>query len=168
MDRKQGKQYVIRALISAVGITYVWNLAIVSIYPLMIFGICVYLYAQEKQDDKISVYIKGTALIFSLFLAGGKIDLFTEGTFGEGTVLLFFVIAGNYFFLCWAVKNIFQLYDTYFLYNSWTEDHIGNGQKNHDVHRQKRWVKRISPNKVFIISLAFLIGNDEITKKREK
>ena len=61
MDRKQGKQYVIRALISAVGITYVWNLAIVSIYPLMIFGICVYLYAQEKQDDKISVYIKGTA-----------------------------------------------------------------------------------------------------------
>ena len=158
MDRKQGKQYVIRALISAVGITYVWNLAIVSIYPLMIFGICVYLYAQEKQDDKISVYIKGTALIFSLFLAGGKIDLFTEGTFGEGTVLLFFIIAGNYFFLCWAVKNIFQLYDTYFLYNSWPEDHIGNGQKNHDVHRQKRWVKRISPNKVFIVSLAFLIG----------
>ena len=139
MGEKSSKRCVIRALISAVGITYVWNLPIVSIYPLIMFGICAFLYSQEKMEDKISVYVKATAMIFSLFLVGGKIDLFMEGTLLSRMIRLFFILVGNYDFLRWAVKNIFHLYHVL--------QGVGGGSRT----------RRISPNSLFVITMVFLI-----------
>lgn len=132
--KKQRGISLLRAAISAVGITYIVSLSIVSIYPLMLFGICLYLYSQENQEEKIFVYARGAAMILSLFVAGGKIEFILENNWLSACIRLLFILFGSYYFLVWAVQNIFRLYDV-----------VQPG------------VNKLSPNKVFLISMAILV-----------
>ncbi|MDE6620540.1 MAG: hypothetical protein K2K74_08675 [Lachnospiraceae bacterium] len=127
------KKVIMRAGMTAVGLTYVLNLSIVSIYPLGLFGICMYLYTHENTDEKLSIYVKGVALLLSIFLSGGKIDFILEGGRLEGCAGMVFILLGSYNFLIWAVKGIFHLYDNV------------NSKTYHTV-------KKIYPNKIFAIS----------------
>lgn len=127
------KKVIFHASITAIGLTYVLNLSIVSIYPLGLFGICMYLYAHEYTQEKFSVYVKSAALLLSIFLAGGKIDFILESGRIHGCVRLVFILLGSYYFLIWAVKGIFHLYD------------LANTRTYHATHK-------IFPNKIFAIS----------------
>lgn len=124
---------VVKAIISTIGIVYVVGIPIISVYPLIICGICAYLYKCEDVVEKESLYIKGTAIILALFLVGGKIEFIID----KGGIYLFFKLfciwCGNYFFLCWMIRKIFYLFDTV------------------EVGRSK-----LSANVVFIISFFFI------------
>lgn len=105
------KKMIFHAGITAIGLTYVLDLPIVSIYPLGLFGICMYLYAHENREEKCSVYVKVVSLLLSLFLVGGKIDFILGNGRLKGCICFLFILLGSYYFLIWAVKRIFHLYD---------------------------------------------------------
>lgn len=102
---------VLRAAISAIGMTYIINLQIVSIYPLLLFGICLFIYGKERAEEGASVYVKGTAILLSLFLAFGKIIFLREQGRLKGLVLFLLMLLGSYYFIKWAVNAIYCLYD---------------------------------------------------------
>ena len=139
----QQKKVIFHAGITAIGLTYILNLSIVSIFPLGLLGICMYLYAHENVEEKSSVYVKGTALLLSLFLAGGKIDFILEKSRIHGGIQFIFILLGSYYFLIWAIKGTFYLYD---LANTRTYDAAD----------------KISPNKIFAISFILIVLVDII------
>lgn len=135
LGKRVTQSTVLRAAISAIGMTYIINLQIVSIYPLLLFGICLFIYGKERAGDGESVYVKGTAILLSLFLAFGKIIFLREQGRLKGLVLFLLMVLGGYYFIKWAVNAIYCLYDA--------AEIRGGGT--------------ISPNKVFVISMLFFL-----------
>lgn len=128
---------IIRAGITAIGLTYVLNLSIVSIYPLGLFGVCLYLFAHVNMEEKPSVYARSAALLLSIFLTGGKTDLILGWGKLYGCIGFIFILLGSYYFLIWAVQGIFHLYDLATI-------------KTYDTKNQ------IFPNKIFVISFIII------------
>lgn len=129
------KKYIaiMKAIISTIGIVYVVGVPIISIYPLILCGICAYVYMHENIVRKDSLFIKVTAIIFALFLVGGKIEFIIEKGGLYLIFKLFSILIGNYFLLCWVVRKVFNFYDSI---------KIGHS--------------KLSANIVFIISLFFI------------
>lgn len=108
------KKYIaiMKAIISTIGIVYVVGVPIISIYPLILCGICAYVYMHENIVRKDSLFIKVTAIIFALFLVGGKIEFIIEKGGLYLIFKLFSILIGNYFLLCWVVRKVFNFYDS--------------------------------------------------------
>lgn len=130
---------ILHAVLSAIGITYVVNLQVVSIYPLILFGTCLYIYEKERGEEEASVCVKATAMLLSLFLAGGKVVLLRQSGRFRVLILLLLILFGSYYFLKWAVNAIFRAYDTA------------------KMTREKRGGGKTSPNIVFLISFMFFL-----------
>lgn len=102
------KSILIKALISAVGITFVVNIPSISIWPFILFCLLVYIYSHIEIKN---MYINAVALIYSLFLAMGRIDFIREKGLGIGSLRLLIIIAGSYWLMQWGVGRIFLFYD---------------------------------------------------------
>lgn len=132
--------YYIKTIISAIGISMLLKLPVVSIYPLFLWMICMYLYRQEAIGNKRQyVYTWIGAFLFSGMLSLGTLQDLMEHGWKVAIIQMVFIFSGSVLFLQWALTQIFTLLD------------------NADKKRLEAQERKIPVSKVFGVSYVVMV-----------
>lgn len=104
--------YYVKTVLSAIGISLLLKLPVVSIYPLFLWMICMYLYRQETVSNKRQyIYTWIGAALFSAMLSLGMLQEVLGHGWKVAIIQMVFIFSGSVLFLQWALTQIFILLD---------------------------------------------------------
>ena len=134
----------IKAVIATVGLTYLWKLPIVSIYPLLLLVVCIYLFKKKNVvESRHKVCTMMGAIILSGFLVLGILEGFLCNGWKIACIKLLFVFMGSYFLFQWFLENFFIVMDGF-------SDSFRN--------KSKKIIRFYKNKTVFLISFIVIMG----------
>ena len=104
--------YYTKTIVSAVGISLILNLPVVSIYPLLLWVVCLVLFQQKKCMEKREWYFTwGGALLYGIMLSLGLLQEQMGYGWKIALVRLAFILAGSVAFFQWLLTVCFTFLD---------------------------------------------------------
>lgn len=104
--------YYTKTIVSAAGISLILNLPVVSLYPLLLWAVCLVLFQQKKSIEKREwLFTWSGALLFGIMLSMGLLQEQLGYGWKVALVRLAFIFAGSTIFFQWFLTVCFTFLD---------------------------------------------------------